>query len=246
MGSISVDGNWTREQARALQQRLAEQVIVADQYPAAGTVAGVDVGIAERTTVRAAVVVLRRRDLQPLDYALASEPVRFPYVSGLLSFREVPVVLQALERLACTPDLLLVDGQGMAHPRRLGVACHLGLESGLPAVGVAKNRLVGQYGPVPAVKGRWSLLHDQGRDVGAVLRTRTGVKPLFVSPGHRISLVSAVNEVMACVTRYRLPETTRWADGVASGRGQWQRKLDEVLGARREGRGARGETQGKA
>lgn len=229
MGSISVDGKWTPEQARALQDRLAEQVIVADQFAAAETVAGVDVGIENRTTARAAVVVLRRSDLQPLDYALASEPVRFPYVPGLLSFREVPVVLQALEQLACMPDLLLVDGQGIAHPRGLGVASHLGLESGLPAVGVAKNRLVGEYEPVPEAKGSWSLLHDRGREVGAVLRTRAGVKPLFVSPGHRISLIKARQEVMACVTRYRLPETTRWADGVASQRGQWQRKLDEVL-----------------
>mgnify|MGYP000403218507 FL=1 len=232
MDSISTNIDPTPQQARALQQRLADQVLVDDRLPRPETVAGVDVGMESRTTARAAVVVLRRSDLQPLDYALASEPVRFPYVPGLLSFREVPVILQALERLTRIPDLLLVDGQGIAHPRGLGVASHLGLESGLPAVGVAKNRLVGDYDPVPETKGSWCSLHYQGREVGAVLRTRSGVKPLFVSPGHRISLATAIEQVMACVTRYRLPETTRWADGVASGRGQWHRKLDEALGAR--------------
>jgi deoxyribonuclease V len=229
MDAISTDGNWTPEQARALQQRLASRVVVDDRLPALDTVAGVDVGIENRTTARAAVVVLRRSDLQPLDYALASEPVRFPYVPGLLSFREVPVILQALEKLAHTPDLMLVDGQGIAHPRGLGVASHLGLESGLPAVGVAKNRLVGDYEPVPETKGGWSSLYYEGREIGAVLRTRSGVKPLFVSPGHRISLPTAIDEVMACVTRYRLPETTRWADGIASGRGRWRTKLDEAI-----------------
>ncbi len=228
MGSISVDGTWTPEQARALQDRLAEQVIVADQFAPAETMAGVDVGIENRTTARAAVVVLRRSDLQPLDYALASEPVRFPYVPGLLSFREIPVILKALDQLTLTPDLLLVDGQGIAHPRRLGVAAHLGLESGLPAIGVAKNRLVGDYEPVPRDKGHWSSLRHEGQEIGAVLRTRTGVKPLFVSPGHRVTVTTAINEVLACVTRYRLPETTRWADGIASGRGRWREKLDQA------------------
>lgn len=230
MDAISTGTDWTPAKARALQQRLADQVVVDDdRLPTVDTVAGVDVGIENRTTARAAVVVLRRSDLQPLDYALASEPVRFPYVPGLLSFREVPVILKALEQLTRAPDLLLVDGQGIAHPRGLGVASHLGLESGLPAIGVAKNRLVGEYDPVPDEKGSWSSLRYEGREIGAVLRTRTGVKPLFVSPGHRISLPTALDEVMACVTRYRLPETTRWADGIASARGQWRRKLDEAV-----------------
>ena len=233
MASITT-GDWTPEQARALQQRLADQVVVEDSLPNVETVAGVDVGITSRTTARAAVVVLRRSDLQPLDYARASEPVRFPYVPGLLSFREVPVILQALEQLTRTPDLLLVDGQGIAHPRGLGVASHLGLESGLPAVGVAKTRLVGEYDAVPREKGGWSPLWYQDAEIGAVLRTRTGVKPVFVSPGHRVGLLSAIDHVMGCVTCYRLPETTRWADGLASGRGQWRARLDQALEARHQ------------
>lgn len=228
MNSITSD-NWTPEQARRLQAELRERLVLADDPHPVTTVAGVDVGIRARATARAAVVVLRKTDLQPLDYALAEEPVRFPYIPGLLSFREVPVILRALNQLTRTPDLLLVDGQGIAHPRRLGVATHLGLETGLPAVGVAKNRLVGDHDPVPEDKGGGSPLWHEGEQVGAVLRTRTRVKPLFVSPGHRISLASAIDEVLACVTRYRLPETTRWADGVASGRGQWRARLDQAL-----------------
>lgn len=228
MHSIGTRDHWTPEQARALQQRLAAEVSTDDRLPPVQTVAGVDVGIRDNRA-HAAVVVLRRADLQPLDYALADEPVRFPYVPGLLSFREVPVVLKALGRLTRNPDLLLVDGQGIAHPRGLGVASHLGLEAGLPAVGVAKNRLVGEYAAVPEERGGWSSLRYQGREVGAVLRTRPGVKPLFVSPGHRVSLPTAIEMVMACVTRYRLPETTRWADGVASGRGLWRERLQQAI-----------------
>lgn len=219
----------TPKQAMALQSELAARVSLDDALPDVERVAGIDVGFDGPDTARAAVVVLRLRDLRPLDYALASEPVRFPYVPGLLSFRECPVILRALECLREPPDLLLCDGQGIAHPRGLGVASHLGLETGLPAIGVAKSRLVGEHGPVPEEKGGWTPLGYQGREIGAVLRTRAGVKPLFISPGHRISLPTAIDYVMACVTRYRLPETTRWADGIASGRGKWLEKLKECL-----------------
>ena len=207
----------TPREAMALQARLAARVSTEDALPDVETVAGIDVGFDGPDTARAAVVVLRLRDLRPVDYALAREPVRFPYVPGLLSFRECPVILKALDQLQQTPDLLLCDGQGIAHPRGLGVASHLGLETGLPAVGVAKSRLVGEHGPVPEEKGGWTPLRYQGREIGAVLRTRAGVKPLFISPGHRISLPTAIDYVMACVTRYRLPETTRHAHRLASG-----------------------------
>lgn len=219
----------TPKQAMALQSELAGRLILEDALPAVNTVAGVDVGFENRETARAAVVVLRLPDLVPVDYALAREPVRFPYVPGLLSFRECPVALQALAKLSTPPDLLLVDGQGIAHPRGLGVASHLGLETGLPAVGVAKSRLVGEHDTVPDEKGAWVPLRYQGREIGAVLRTRAGVKPLYISPGHRISLPTAIEYVMACVTRYRLPETTRWADGIASDRGRWLEKLRETI-----------------
>lgn len=219
----------TPKQAMALQSELAARVSLTDALPDVETVAGIDVGFDGPDIARAAVVVLRLGDLRPLDYALASEPVRFPYVPGLLSFRECPVILKALDQLTQVPDLLLCDGQGIAHPRGLGVAAHLGLETGLPAIGVAKSRLVGEHGPVPEAKGGWTPLIYQDREIGAVLRTREGVKPLFISPGHRISLPTAIDYVMACVTRYRLPETTRWADGIASGRGRWLEKLRERL-----------------
>lgn len=218
--------------AIALQKEAARQVITDDDLPPVRTVAGVDVGFENRQTARAAIVVLRLEDLLPIDHAIARLPVTMPYIPGLLSFRECPVILQALARLKQKPDLLLCDGQGIAHPRRLGVASHTGLLSGIPAIGVAKSRLIGSHGAVPEHRGGWTPLMDGDEQIGAVLRTRTGVKPLFISPGHRISLPTALEFVMACTTRYRLPETTRWADGLASARDrQWLQKLQRLAGA---------------
>lgn len=224
--------NLSPRQAIELQKQMTGQVIRQDDLPEVRTVAGVDVGFESRDTARAAVVVLRLADLEPLDYAIARLPVTMPYIPGLLSFRECPVILDALARLSVTPDLLLCDGQGIAHPRRLGVASHTGILTGLPAIGVGKSRLTGEHGPVPDKKGAWVPLEDRGEVIGAVLRTRVGVKPLYISPGHRISLGTAIDFVMACVTRYRLPETTRWADGIASARGQrWLERLNHLPAA---------------
>ncbi|WP_097461653.1 deoxyribonuclease V [Mangrovitalea sediminis] len=216
--------------AIALQRAEAGRIILQDQLPARiNTVAGVDVGFEDKNTARAAVVVLRLSDLSPLDYSIARQPVAFPYIPGLLSFRECPVILKALEQLSEQPDLLLCDGQGIAHPRRLGIASHIGLLTGLPSIGVAKSRLTGQHGPVPENRGEWTPLTDGAECIGAVLRTRAGVNPLYVSAGHRISLPTAIDYVMACTTRYRLPETTRWADGIASARGQrWLNQLTSL------------------
>lgn len=216
----------TPQQAIRLQQQAAGEVVLEDDLPDVRTVAGVDVGFEDRDTARAAIVVLRLSDLKPVDHAIARQPVPMPYIPGLLSFRECPVILEALDQLDHKPDLLLCDGQGIAHPRRLGVASHTGILTGLPTIGVGKSRLTGRHGPVPEQKGDWTALEDRGETIGAVLRTREGVKPLYISPGHRISLPTAIHYVMACVTRYRLPETTRWADGIASGRGQ--RWLDQL------------------
>jgi deoxyribonuclease V len=208
----------TPKEAVALQRRLAERVIRHDDLAEPRFVAGVDVGFECRGTVaRAAVAVLALPSLELVDCALAREPIRFPYVPGLLSFREVPVVLQALKGLRVRPDVLLCDGQGLAHPRRCGFATHMGLASALPTIGVAKTRLCGEHREAPERRGASTPLVDRGEIVGAVLRTRAGVKPLFVSIGHRVSLASAIRLVMACVTRYRLPETTRWAHRLASG-----------------------------
>lgn len=155
-------------------------------------------------------------ELQVQERAIARRPTAFPYIPGLLSFREVPTVLAALERLKTLPDLLLCDGQGIAHPRRFGIACHIGWLTDLPAIGVGKSRLVGQHAEVPEHKGDWTPLQHQGETIGAVLRTRATTKPLFISPGHRISLETAIEYVMRCTTKYRLPETTRHAHKLAS------------------------------
>jgi deoxyribonuclease V len=210
--------NLTPAEAIALQHELRTRVIAEDRLRAVRHVAGIDVGFEDDGAVtRAAVAVLAFPELELVDCAIARVRTRFPYVPGLLSFRETPGVLQALRRLRVRPDLLLCDGQGIAHPRRIGLASHIGLCTGLPSIGVAKTRLVGEHRTVPNRKGGWTPLTDGDEIIGAVLRTRKDVKPLYVSLGHRVSLETALRHVMACVTRYRLPETTRWAHRLASG-----------------------------
>ncbi len=205
-------------EAIAIQQRLRELVRLEDCFDEVKRVAGVDVGFEQGDSVtRAAVAVLEFPGLELVDQSIVRQPTRFPYVPGLLSFREAPAALEALRQLRESPDLLLVDGQGIAHPRRFGIACHLGVLSGIPSIGVAKNRLVGHHEEVPDERGSWVPLEDKGEIIGAVLRSRKGVRPLYVSPGHCVALATAIEYVMACVTRYRLPETTRWAHRLASG-----------------------------
>lgn len=212
------DWDMTPAQARELQRRLAGQVVTEDRFGGVRHVAGVDVGFEQGNTVtRAAVVVLDIDSLAPVDSVLARRPTTFPYVPGLLSFRELPAVLDAFEHLSVDPDLILCDGQGIAHPRRLGIACHLGLWLDRPTVGVAKSRLVGTHEPPPEARGAWVPLYDKGERIGAVLRTRASVRPLYISPGHRIGLESSIDYVLRCTTRYRLPETTRAAHRLASG-----------------------------
>lgn len=203
----------TPEEAIALQKQLAADAIREDKLGDIRYVAGVDVGYEEENTVsRAAVAVLSFPDLQLQESAIARRSTPFPYIPGLLSFREVPVVLDALEKLKITPDLLLCDGQGYAHPRRFGFACHLGVLADLPAIGVAKSRFIGEHDELPESRGSWQPLRDEGETIGAVLRSRTGVKPIYVSVGHRISLPTAIDCVLRCTPQYRLPETTRQAD----------------------------------
>jgi deoxyribonuclease V len=207
----------TIEAAVAVQQELRTLVRVEDDYGELRTVAGVDAGFEEEGAVaRAAVVVLSFPELRPLDYALARAPVTFPYVPGFLSFREAPALLDALAMLKAPPDLLIVDGQGIAHPRRLGIASHLGVLSGIPSIGCAKSLLTGRHGELPDERGARVPLTHYKEQIGWALRTRPKVKPVFVSPGHRVGMASAADLVMACVTRYRLPETTRYAHNLAS------------------------------
>lgn len=182
------------------------------------TVAGVDVGFeAGGTITRAAVVVLRVPGLEPLEEVVARRRTDFPYVPGLLSFRELPAVFEAFDRLRQLPDLVLCDAHGVAHPRRFGLASHLGLWLDLPSIGVAKTRLVGTHGEVALARGSWQPLVHRGERIGAALRTRRAVAPVFVSVGHRVSLEVAIDWVLRCAPRYRLPETTRAAHRLASG-----------------------------
>ena len=211
--SLPHSWNLSTSEAVALQKRLATEVIREDRLGSVRRVAGVDVGYGKRGgDARAAVVVLDLADLTVLESVTATRAVAFPYVPGLLSFREAPVAIEALGKLLIRPDLLLCDGQGIAHPRRLGIASHLGLLLDIPSIGVAKSRLIGTHEDPGPRRGDWAPLVNKGEVIGAVLRTRPGTKPIYVSIGHRICLDTAVSCVMRCTTRFRLPETTRAAD----------------------------------
>ena len=229
---ISTDfPDMTPAAARDLQKALAPKVISRDSFFEINTVAGVDVGFEQSGRIaRAAVALLDFHTLALLDYKIERLPVTMPYIPGLLSFRECPVIMKALSAISETPDLLICDGQGIAHPRRFGVACHLGVLTGIPSIGVAKSRLYGHFHEPGVEKGDRSYLYDGEEVIGSVLRTRRAVKPVYVSIGHKISLNTAVHYVMACVTKYRLPETTRWADALASNRGQAMAKAEQLLG----------------
>lgn len=203
-------------EARALQERLRRQVQVAPLASPPRWVAGVDVSIREEVA-HAAVVLLSFPDLSPVEAATAQAPVSFPYIPGLLAFREGPAVLAALERLKGRPDVLLFDAQGWAHPRRMGLATHLGILLDWPSIGCAKSRLWGEHEEPPPQRGSWVPLRDGDEVIGAVLRTQTGVQPVYVSIGHRVDLETAVELVLACAPAFRLPEPLRWAHRVAGG-----------------------------
>lgn len=206
------------KEALALQKQLAPlalqpSIFALDQVR---TVAGLDVSYVRREgeTVqgRAAIVVLSFPDLKVIEQATAVTDVTFPYVPGLLSFRESPVLLAAWKRLETQPDVLLFDGQGYAHPRRFGLACHLGLYLDRPALGCAKSRLIGTYTEPGPSQGDSAPLLDDEEVIGMVVRTKAGTKPVFVSVGYRIDLPAAVAVVLSCTQGYRLPEPTRLAD----------------------------------
>lgn len=208
--------------ARALQIELARQVRLEDDFPELSVIAGLDVGFEEGGAItRAAAVLLDADTLEPLAERVARVDTCMPYIPGLLSFRELPALLAVLEQLPQQPDLLFVDGQGIAHPRRLGVAAHLGVASGLPSIGVAKTILTGVHDELGPEKGAQTPLRDKasGEVIGTLLRSKLRCRPLIVSPGHRVSLGTAAALVLRCVTRYRLPEPTRLADRLASRRG---------------------------
>ena len=210
--------NLSPREAIELQKQLQHEVVAEDKFPEPiKTVAGIDLGFDVKTDAsRAVIVVLSFPELELIESAEAILPIQFPYVPGLLSFRETPVAIKALEKLQITPDLILCDGQGLAHPRRFGIACHIGLIANVPTIGVAKSILVGNFENLGETRGSLAPLIHKNEQVGVALRTKDKTQPVYVSVGHRISLETAVRYVLQCTPKYRLPETTRLADKMAS------------------------------
>jgi deoxyribonuclease V len=218
LGSTALVAGWPRSvaAARAVQERLRAEVVAAPLTAPVRRVAGIDVSY-RHGRARAAVALVDATSLELVASVILEEPAAFPYVPGYLSFREAPPALRALACLAAPPDLLIVDGQGRAHPRRFGLACHLGVLTSLPTIGVAKSRLVGTHQePAPARGAREPLL-DRDEAIGTVLRTRARVRPLYVSIGHRVTLADAERWTLALCGRWRVPEPTRLADLLSKG-----------------------------
>ncbi len=211
------DWDVTTEQARELQEELRRRVELRPLPSDIRLVAGADVAFSrERNMVFAAVLVLRLPEFEVVEQVGSHIPCPFPYVPGLLSFREGPAVVEAFRRVHRRPDVVIFDGQGMAHPRRIGLATHMGLWLRTPTVGCAKSRLVGEHVSPGPEKGERVPLLEEGEQIGVVLRTRTEVKPVFVSPGHMADLETAADLVLRCCPRYRLPEPTRLAHHAVS------------------------------
>jgi deoxyribonuclease V len=208
----------TTAEAREIQMRLSALVDATWDGRAVRTIAGADVGFPDKSTVLAAVVVLSFPELKVIETGVARRPCTFPYVPGLLAFREVPGLLAALEGLRTDFDLLMCDAQGLAHPRRMGLATHVGVLLDRPVIGCAKSLLYGKFEGVPEGRGSYSLmLDDDGGTIGAALRTRDGVEPVYVSVGNRIDLDSVIKFVLACSVKYRIPEPLRAAHKLSTG-----------------------------
>jgi len=216
--------NLSTEEAITLQHELAKQIVREDRLGEVHYVAGVDMAINEGNGMaHAAVVLLSYPDLEMVEKHIYEEPIRMPYVPGLLSFREAPSVLGAFQKLRQRPDLIMVDGMGIAHPRRIGIASHLGLWLNIPTIGCGKSLLTGRYKKeeLGEEAGSWVPLIAGKEIIGAVVRTRTRVNPMFISTGHLISLETSIRYVLACGRGYRLPEPTRLADKLSKDN-SWQ------------------------
>lgn len=203
------------QQAVAIQESLRERVILRDAFDwrTVQFIGGADLCFSKKLGIGFAVVlVLHAPELEIVEQATAVGELSFPYIPGLLSFRELPLLCEAYGKLVQKPQVLICDGQGLAHPRRFGLACHLGVQLDIPTVGAAKSRLVGEYQEPDPQRGSWTDLIHEGERVGAVLRTRDRVRPIFVSPGHKVCLETAVSLVLSLAPRYRVPEPTRQAD----------------------------------
>lgn len=202
----------TPEEAVKIQKALARLVVKDGKPDRLRYIVGIDVSMNRFDRFGyAAVVVFSYPELEVVEVASSKREITFPYIPGLLSFRETPIIAEALEKLKTEPDVIFLDGQGIAHPRRFGIASHIGVLLDKPTIGVAKTRLVGEYEEPPSEKGAWSPLKDKGEVIGAVLRTKNRVKPVFVSTGHRISLEEAVKLTLSVARGYRIPEPTRIA-----------------------------------
>jgi deoxyribonuclease V len=210
---ISARWNLTPREAMRLQEKLRERVMQEDDFGSIRFVAGADLAFDKETQIAfAGVIVYRFPELTEVERQMARRKLRFPYVPGLLSFRESPLLLVAFSRLKTEPDLILIDGHGCAHPRRFGIACHIGLLLDKPTIGCAKSLLVGEHDAPGPLAGAAAPLMLDGDCMGIVLRTRDKVKPIYVTTGHRVSLASAVKLVQQCVDGYRIPRPTREAD----------------------------------
>jgi deoxyribonuclease V len=204
------------DEAIAMQKQLASQVVRISQLGDINRVAGADVAI-RGNIAKSAVVVLSFPELKVIESATAAVPVHFPYIPGLLSFREGPAIIKAVEKLRQQPEIIIFDGQGIAHPRRFGLASHMGVLMDMPTIGCAKTRFWGNHGALPLKKGSCIPLYDNLEIIGAVVRTRDDVKPVYVSIGHLLDLNTAIEIVLNCCKRCRLPETTRAAHHLANG-----------------------------
>jgi deoxyribonuclease V len=199
-------------QARELQNQLSGRVDRSRKRNKLSKIAGIDVSVSRWAgTGCAAIVVLSYPSLELIDTAVFEGPIAFPYIPGLLSFREAPLIIEAWKRLKVRPDAVMMDGQGIAHPRRFGIASHLGLILDIPTIGCAKSRLTGNHAALAEEAGSYAYLTDADEIIGAVVRTRDGIKPLYVSVGHKIDLASSIKTVLKCCRGYRLPEPTRMA-----------------------------------
>ena len=217
---ISVLHGWdlTIAEARELQTRLACRVIRSKAGIRPQAIGGIDVSVSRFSRLgRAAVVVLDYSSMELVDMATAEAEIDFPYIPGLLSFREAPLVIKAFNKLNRRPDMIMVDGQGIAHPRRLGIASHLGLLLDITSIGCAKSRLIGTHDPLPPEKGAYVPLIDGDEMIGAAVRTKLAVNPLYISIGHRIDLDDSISYVLHCCRGFRLPEPTRMAHMAAGG-----------------------------
>ena len=209
-------------EAKAEQEKLRQKILIQELPESPTMVAGADISFNRGSDeIYAAIVIVKLPELKVVGKSLVKDQTSFPYIPGLLAFREMPVLLKAWQQIPQKPDVLILDGHGLAHPRRMGIATHFGIEVNHPTIGCAKNVLTGNHGNLGNEKGNYTELMDQSEKVGLVLRSRTNVNPVYISPGHRVSFADTYDVVMSVLTQYKLPRTTRlahkWANKVRKG-----------------------------